>query len=106
MTENLPGSDWIYVEEGAEMTPEQAARKFLSLDWDAQVHRMGRFLEDSGAAAACQMMGHEGAVLFATRHSCPPDRYEEGFQAGKHALADHMGRLADEMFGPVPEAKG
>lgn len=86
----LPGSDWIYVEEGAEYTPEQAARKFLSLDWDAQVQRMERFLDDSGAAAACHMLNHEGAHIFATRHTCH-DRYQEGWQDALKELERTLG---------------
>lgn len=98
-TSAAPGSDWIYVEEGAELNAEQAARKFLSMPWDDQVHRMGRFLDNSGTAAACHMLNHEGAHIFATQHTCH-DRYQEGFEAGKQALAGHMQALADDMFGP------
>lgn len=86
----LPGSDWIYVEEGAELTPEQAARKFLSLDWDAQVARMERFLDDAGAAAACHMLNHDGAMIFSRNHSCPPDRYQEGWEQGWKDAFDEM----------------
>jgi len=76
-----PGADWIYVEEGTELTAEQAARKFLDLDWDHQVERMQLFLDDAGAAAACQMLNHEGAMIFATQHSCQ-DHYQQGWQDG------------------------
>lgn len=94
-----PGSDWEDVPEGAEYTPEQAARKFLALPWEQQVKRMERLLDDAGTAIACRMLNHEGAHIFATHHTCH-DRYQEGFEAGKQALADHMEKLADEMFGP------
>ena len=70
MSEQQPGDDWIFVNEGEELTPEQAARKFLSLSWPEQVERMTWMLEDVGAASACRMLNHEGAMIFATQHSC------------------------------------
>lgn len=97
-----PGSDWRDREEGTEYTAEQLARKFLDSGWNQQVAIMDRALENAGMAAACQMLNHEGAHVFATRHTCH-DRYQEGFEAGKQALADHMQALADEMFGPAPQ---
>ena len=93
-----PGADWIYVDEGTELTAEQAARKFLDLDWDHQVERMQIFLDDSGAAASCQMLNHEGAMIFATRHTCQ-DRYQQGWQDG---LAE-LQRQADEHYGKALE---
>ena len=75
------GSDWQDVPEGTEYTPEQAARKFLSLSWEEQVARMERFLEDSGTAVACRILNHEGAHIFATQHACH-DRYQEGWEQG------------------------
>jgi hypothetical protein len=72
MTNSEPGADWIYVEEGAEYTPEQATRRFLSLPWGHQVKIMTALREDQGAAAACRILNHEGAMIFATRHTCQP----------------------------------
>jgi hypothetical protein len=100
VTSATPGSDWQDVEEGAEYTPEQLARKFLDSDWDKQVAIMNKAVETAGMAAACQMLNHEGAHVFATQHTCH-DRYQEGFEAGKQALADHMEALADDMFAPT-----
>lgn len=88
--EPLPGSDWEYVEEGTEYTPEQAARRFLSLSWDEQVARMERFQESAGMAAACVMLGHEGAHIFATQHTCQPDRFQEGWEQGWKDAFDEM----------------
>lgn len=96
-----PGLDWRDREEGTEYTAEQMARKFLDSDWEQQVAIMDRALENAGMAAACQLLNHEGAHVFATQHTCH-DRYQEGFEDGKRALADHMQQLADEMFGPAP----
>lgn len=96
---SLPGSDWQDVPEGAEYTPEQAARRFLSMSWDQQVASMVHFREAAGVADACRMLGHEGAHIFATQHTCH-DRYREGFEDGKQAVVDHMEKLADDMFGP------
>ena len=89
----LPGSDWTDVEEGTEFTPKQAARKFLSLSWDEQVARMEVFREAAGVADACRILNHEGAHIFATQHSCQPDRYQEGWEQGwKDACAEMEAR--------------
>lgn len=96
--EEVPGSDWIYVEEGSELTAEQAARKFLSLIWEQQVETMERFLDDSGTATACQMLDHDGAMIFSRNHSCPPDRYQEGWQ---DAVKDLQRRVDEELGAKV-----
>jgi hypothetical protein len=93
--QKLPGSDWPDVEEGTDYTPEQAARRFLSLSWEEQVARMERFLEDSGTALACHMLNHEGAHIFATQHTCH-DRYEEGRLAG--LLATDRPRVVEVCY--------
>jgi len=72
MTEQQPGDDWIFVDEGEELNPEQAARKFLSLSWPEQVERMTWLLEGFDEATACRMLNHEGAMIFATQHTCRP----------------------------------
>lgn len=94
------------VDEGAEYTPEQAARRFLDLTWEEQVARIERLLDASGTAAACHMLNQEGAHIFATKHICQPDRYQEGFEAGKQAIAHHMDKLADQMVSPEEVPRG
>lgn len=101
-TSATPGSDWRDREEGAQYTPEQLARKFLDSTWEQQVTLMERAQDNADTAFACHLLNHEGAHIFATQHTCH-DRYQEGFEAGKQAIADHMQALADEEFGPVPE---
>lgn len=66
----LPGADWIFVGELEELTTEQATRRFLDQEWPEQLRMMEVMREDLGAAAHCRMQNHEGAVIFATRHSC------------------------------------
>ena len=89
-TSATPGSDWEDVPEGVGYTAEQAARKFLDLPWEEQVARMDRFLDDSAAAAACQMLNHEGAHIFATQHSCQTDRFQEGWEQGWKDACDEL----------------
>jgi len=76
------GGDWKDVPEGTEYTPEQAARKFLSLTFEEQVERMERFHESAQMAYACVTLNHEGAHIFATQHTCRPDRFQEGWEQG------------------------
>lgn len=93
-TSTTPGSDWLDVPEGTEYTPEQAARKFLSMPWQLQVVQMERFLANTREALACRMLNHEGAHIFATQHTCH-DRYREGWE---DALKE-LGQKVEEKHG-------
>jgi len=92
----LPGDDWKDVPEGVEHTPEhtpeQMARRFLSLSWEEQVFRMGRFKQDSSRVVQCYMSGHEGAMEFSRLHVCPSteDAYKRGW-------ADALNRLEQQV---------
>lgn len=92
--EQLPGADWIYVDEGAELTPEQAARRFLDMPWTDQVAYMDRVQVEIAAGIACAMLNHEGAYIFATTHTCRPT-VESECEARDEALAELERELSE-----------
>jgi hypothetical protein len=84
------GEDWAEVPEGVQYTNEQATRKFLSLDWERQLAAMTKLQKAFSDQATCFMQDHDGAVKFARSHSCPTDRYDEGWRDGLAALQQKM----------------
>jgi hypothetical protein len=70
------------------------ARRFLDMPWADQVDYMVRVLTETAAGIACTVMNHEGAVLFASRHTCH-DRYAEGWQ-------DALKELDRQLAKPKP----
>lgn len=99
MSTTEPGSDWADVPECTRYTPEQAARKFLTLEWDEQVARMESLLAAADEALTCRILDHDSALTFARTHTCrtledhqcPPDRYQQGWQDGLTELERQIG---------------